>query len=209
MIYKMPKLKDSFKEQIKKVKKEIKKQNLPTENIEEQQERFKKLEQEHLPKLENDIVKLIENIKQDLLSCNPRQTLDYFSLIYSITTSDKVIENAGNLNNSYLDYLLSIMTSLTIEDYNLDNKSSEEILSKIQSNIEELHQQLIYYFMITSTDKDKIPDDMRFLQALSYLTIKGDSYPKHKILLCRELFSKYDELLLKNFKIIQNNLLMN
>jgi len=207
MIYKMPKVKDPFKEQIEKIKKEIKKQNLPPENIEEQQERFKKLEEESLPKLESDIVKLIENIKQDLLSCNPQQTLDYFSLIYSITTSDKVIENAGNLNNSYLDFLLSIMTSLDIQNYNLDNASTKEVLSKIQSNIEELHQQLIYYFMITSTNKDKTPDDMKFLQALGYLTIKGDSYPKHKIQLCRELFSKYDELLMNNYKINSKQLI--
>lgn len=80
------------------------------------------------------------------------------------------------------------MTSLDIQNYNLDNASTKEVLSKIQSNIEELHQQLIYYFMITSTNKDKTPDDMKFLQALGYLTIKGDSYPKHKIQLCRELF---------------------
>lgn len=207
MIYKMPKIKDPFKEEIEKTKKEIEKENLPSENIAGQQERFKKLEEESLPKLKNDIIKLIESIKQNLLSCNPQQTLDYFSFIYSITTSDKVIENADNLNNSYLDYLISIMTSLNLEDYDLDNNSSEEILSKIKLDIEKLHQELIYYFMITSTDKDKTPDDMRFLQAIGYLTIKGDSYPKHKIQLCRELFSKYDELLLNNFNIDSKQLI--
>ena len=184
----MPKYSDPFKEKIEKIKKEIEKKNLLPENILEQQEKFKKLEEESLPKLENSIKLLIENIKRNLLSCNPQQTLDYFSLIYSITTSDKIIENTQKLNNTYLDYILSIMTSLNIEDYNFNTNSDEKILSELQSEIEKLHQELIYFFMITSTDKDKTPDELRFLQSLNYFIIKGDSYPEHKIQLCRELF---------------------
>ena len=207
MIYTMPKYSDPFKEKIEKIKKEIEKKNLPPENILEQQEIFKKLEEESLPKLESSIKLLIENIKRNLLSCNPQQTLDYFSLIYSITTSDKIIENAQNLNNTYLDYILSIMTSLNIEDYNFNTNSDEKILSELQSEIEKLHQELIYFFMITSTDKDKTPDELRFIQSLNYFIIKGDSYPEHKIQLCRELFSNYDDLLMNNFHINSKQLI--
>ena len=207
MIKKMPKYNDPFKEQIENMKKEIEKENSPVQDIAEQQEKFKKLEKEAVPRLENDINILISDIKKDILSCNPKQLLEYLGFTYSLTSPNKIIENADSLNNSYLDYIISFIMSLKLDNYNFDSEPSEEIVSNLKSNIEKLHQQVIYYFMITSVDKDKTPDDMKFLQSLSYFIVKGDSYTEHKIKLCRELFSKYDELLLKNYKINSEQLI--
>ncbi len=207
MIQQLPKYNDPFKKQIENIKNEIDKENIPIQDISEEQERFKKLEKETLPKMEIEIRKLIEDIKKDLLSCDPKQLLDYLGVTFSLTNSGKIMEDIDNLNNSYLDYLTSFITSLKLEDYNLDAEPSEEMVNNLKSNIEELHQQVIYYFMVTSVDKDKNPDDMRFLQSLNYFIIKGDSYPEHKIKLCKELFSKYDELLLKNYGINSEQLI--
>jgi len=203
MIYKMPHRKDPFKEQIEKDKKELSK--LHKESSKEQIEAIKRLEKEVLPKLEEDILKLILNIKKNALSCSPQQILDYFAFVYGISTSDKILEDIDSLNNAYLDYVVSLVTSL---DYlNINDDCNDENLDSLKNNIEELHQQVIHYHMITSVDENKSPDKMRFLQSVNNLFVKGDSYPEHKIELCKNLFSKYDDLLIKAYNINALNLI--
>lgn len=207
MIYQIPEQSDPLKDSIEKIKKEIEKEKLPPEDIFKQQEKFKKLGEESLPKLESEIKELIENIKTDILSSNPQGVLDYFALVYGLTTTKKITEDLNSLNNSYLDYILSFITSLKSESFDSDNTCPEKTLECLQSNIEKLHQNVIYYFMITSVDKNKTPDEMRFLQSLNHIIVKGDSYSEHKIQLCKEHFLKYDELLIKNYDVCSGQLI--
>jgi len=193
----MPKIKDPFKEQIEKDKKELSK--LPKETSSKQIETVKRLEKEVLPKLEEDILKLITNIKKDALNCRPKQILDYFAYVYGMSTSDKILEDIDSSNNAYLDYIVSLVTSLKYLTINDD--CNDKSLENLKKNIEELHQQVVFYHMITLVDENKSPDKMRFLQSTSNLFVKGDSFPEHKIELCKELFSKYDDLLIKTYNI--------
>jgi len=203
MIYRIPKKNDLFKEQIERDKKKL--ESLPKESLSKQKDIVIQLETETLPKLEKDIEELIFKIKKDALSCNAKEILDYFGYIYGLTTSSKILEDTGSLKNSYLDYIFSLVMSL---DYSvIDNNCSSKCLENLKKNIEKLHEQTLSYLMITSIDRSKVPDSLKFKQAISYLTTKGDSYTEHKIELCKELFTKYDELLIKNFGISSEKLI--
>jgi len=204
MIYKLPKKNDPLKELIEKDKKRL--EGLPTENIEEQKKIVKQLTEESLPQLENDIVELILDIKKDILSCSPKEILDYFSWFYGITNVNEILEDIEGLNNIYLDYIHSLVTSLDYSN-SVDN-CSEECFENLKNNIKDLHRQVMLYLMITSVNSNKVPDELRFKQSITYLNIRGDSYTEHKIKMCKELFSKYDEILMKKYNITSEQLIM-
>lgn len=202
MIVKLPKANDPLKDEIEKVKKKLK--YISTENN-DNTETIQKLEQEALPKIKKEIEDLIENIKCDLLSCNPFQTLEYFSMKYSLTTKDNVLQDIDSLNSNYLEYLHNLITSLSEYDY--DKEPTDEILERIEKNIEDLFQQTMFLFMIIATDKDGKPDKTRYLQMSNYLIIKGLSYSSHQTKLCKKLFSKYDDKIHQTFGINSNELI--
>jgi hypothetical protein len=196
MIYKMPKIQSQLKEQIEMDKKELIK--LTEENRNESKEIFEKLKKETLPEIEEKISNLISSIKTTALLCNPREILDYFASTYGLTTTDKLLEDIDSSNSAYLDYILSLVTSLDYIDIN--NNCSEENLKNLKKDIEELYQQVVLSKMATS-------DEMKFLQSIHNLAIRGNSYTKHQIELCKELFFRYDHILKERYKITSLDLI--
>jgi hypothetical protein len=203
MIYKMPKIQSQLKEQIEMDKKELIK--LTEENRNESKEIFEKLKKETLPEIEEKISNLISSIKTNALLCNPKEILDYFASTYGLTTPNELLEDIDSLNSAYLDYILSLVTSL---DYiGIHNNCSEENLKNLKKDIEELHQQVMSSQMITSIDENKYPDEMKFLQSIHNLAIRGNSYTEHQIELCKELFFRYDHILKERYKITSLDLI--
>lgn len=199
----MPKIQDPFKEQIEMDKKELSK--LVEKDKNESKKIAKKLEKEALPRIEEEISKLISSIKTNALLYNPRKILDYFAFTYGLTTPDKLLEDIDSLNSAYLDYVLSLVTSLDYID--IYDDYSKENFKNLKKDIEELHQQVIFHQMITSVDENKTPDKMKFIQSIHNLAVRGDSYTKHKIELCKELFSRYDHILMETYKITSLDLI--
>ncbi len=197
MILKPKKTNDPLKKEIEKAKRKLKNVSAPSKL--EQQEKTKYLEKEVLPKIREDIENLIKEIQNDLLSCNPIQTLETLSFLYSITTPDNLLEDIDSMKSAYLDYVHSLISSL--KGYDLKGELNDAILTNIQKNIVELHNQIVFYFMIIGTDKDGTPDKTRFLQMLNHLVIRGLSYSNHQYSLCKELFSNYDQILQKKYFI--------
>lgn len=190
MIMKLPKKYDPFKEDIEKITKKLKNTDTPKVDINAQKKHFEKIK-ENLPQLESEIKELIDSLKVDISNCNARQILDYFGVYYGLSSSETVTEDMDTEKNFKLDYIHSLVTA----SGSLDNKDcSEEALNSIEKTIEKLKMNSIVYLMLTS-DHNGEPNEVKFRQATHNMFVRGDSYSEHKIQMCKELFSKFDEIL--------------
>jgi hypothetical protein len=200
LIVNLPKKDDPFKEDIEKITRELANQSFPELDENEQKERFEKIK-ENLPKLEDEIRELIDSLKIDILSCDTKQILDYFSALYSFSTPDTVTEDMDSDRSFKLDYLHSLITAIGSSK---SKKCDEKILHNIDETLEKLKMQSIFYLMLTS-DFNNEPNQIKFLQSLHHMVVRGDSYSEHKIQMCRELFSKFNEITKKNIDLQQIN----
>lgn len=204
MIVDLPKKDDPFKEDIEKITRELANQSFPELDENEQKERFEKIK-ENLPKLEDEIRELIDSLKIDILSCDTKQILDYFSALYSFSTPDTVTEDMDSDRNFKLDYLHSLITAIGSSN---SKECDEKILHNIDEMLEKLKMQSLLYLMFTS-DFNGEPNQIKFLQSLHHMVVRGDSYSEHKIQMCRELFSKFNEITKKTYKLTADQLIDN
>lgn len=202
MIINLPKKNDPFKDDIEKMTRESANQNFQKPNANQQKEHFKQIKK-NLPKLENEIKELIDSLKTDILSCDARQILDYFSVRYSFSTPETVTEDMDSDRSFNLDYLHSLITSIgSLNDIECD----EKILQNIDETLEKLKMQSLFYLMLTS-DVNGEPNQIKFLQSTHHMIVRGDSYSEHKVQMCRELFKKYDEILKSKYNITAKELI--
>ncbi|TLS73393.1 hypothetical protein FE246_02570 [Aliarcobacter thereius] len=202
MIINLPKKYDPFKEEIEKITRELANQNFPELDENEQKNHFEKIK-EILPKLEDKIRELIDSLKIDILSCDTKQILDYFSALYSFSTPDTLTEDMDSDRSFKLDYLHSLITAI---DSSNSKECDEKILHNIDKMLEKLKEQSILYIMVTSNFNSE-PNQIKFLQSLHHMVVRGDSYSEHKIQMCKELFSKFDEVLKSKYNITSNDLI--
>ena len=199
---KLPKKHDPFKEDIEKITKELANENSPKLDENEQKEHFEKIK-ENLPQLESEIKELIDSLKADISNCNARQILDYFGVYYGLSSPETVTKDIDTDKNFKLDYIHSLVTAIG----SLDNKDcSEETLNNIEGTIEKLKMKSIVYLMLTS-DHNGEPNEVKFRQATHNMFVRGDSYSEHKIQMCKELFSKFDEVLRGEYSITSDELI--
>ncbi len=202
MIMKLPKKEDPFKEDIEKITGEMK--NRETSKItEEAQIEWRKQLKENIPKLKSEIEHIIDSLIKDIQSCDAKQILDYFGAFYGLTTSDKIEEDLDSEKNFKLDYIHSLVSA--VGDLN-QKDCNEETLNKIAENIEQLKIKSIIYLMLTSDYKGE-PSQIKFAQVIHNMFVRGDSYPEHKIEMCRELFSKFDDILTNRYSIDSKQLI--
>lgn len=199
---KLPKKEDPFKEDIEKITKQLKDAEISPNNELEQKNQVERIK-ENLPQFEAEINQLVNSLIEDIQSCDARQILDYFGVLYGLTTTDKLLEDIDSEKNFKLDYIHSLVSavgSLTQKD------CDEETLNKIAENIEQLKIQSILYVMFTS-EHNGLPNQTKFLQTVHNMVVRGDSYSNHKIEMCRELFSKFDDVLNSKYKIVSKELI--
>ena len=199
---KLPKKKDPFKEDIEKITKQLKDAEISPNSELEQKNQVERIK-ENLPQLEAEINQLVNSLIEDIQSCDARQILDYFGVLYGLTTTDKLLEDIDSEKNFKLDYIHSLVSAVGI----LTQKDcDEETLNKIAENIEQLKIQSIFYVMFTS-EHNGLPNQTKFLQTVHNMVVRGDSYSNHKIEMCRELFSKFDDVLNSKYKIVSKELI--
>ena len=202
MIIKLPKKEDPFKEYIEKITKQLEDTEISPNSEFEQKNQVKRIK-ENLPQFEANINQLINSLIEDIQSCNAKQILDYFGVLYGLTTTDKLLEDIDSEKNFKLDYIHSLVSAVGI----LTQKDcDEETLNKIAENIEQLKIQSIFYVMFTS-EHNGLPNQTKFLQTIHNMVVRGDSYSNHKIEMCRELFSKFDDVLNSKYKIVSKELI--
>lgn len=202
LIVNLPKKDDPLKEDIEKITRELANQSFPELDENEQKEHFEKIK-ENLPKFEEEIRELIDSLKTDILSCDTKQILDYFSALYSFSTPDTVTEDMDSDRSFKLDYLHSLITAIGSSN---SKECDEKILRNIDETLEKLKMQSLLYLMFTS-DFNGEPNQIKFLQSLHHMVVRGDSYSEHKIQMCKELFSKFDEVLKSKYNITSNDLI--
>ena len=105
MIQKLPKKEDPFKEDIERITKEIRKEEISTITEEEQREQQAHIKK-NLPRLEAEISEIINILIEDIKSCDARQILDYFGLLYGLTSSDKIVEDIDSEKNFKSSFIL-------------------------------------------------------------------------------------------------------
>jgi hypothetical protein len=204
LIVTLPKKNDPLKENIEKITRKLANKSFPKVDENEKKEHFEKTK-ENLKKLENDIKELINSLKTAILSCDAKQILDYFSALYSFSTPDTIIEDMDSDRNFKLDYLHSLITSIgSLNDIVCD----ERTLQNIDKMLENLRMQSLLYLMFTS-DFNGEPNQIKFLQSLHHMVVRGDSYSEHKIQMCRELFSKFNEIIKKKYELTADQLINN
>lgn len=194
--------KDYFKEEIEKINKDIGNQEIIEYALSKQKEYFDVIK-ENLPILKNNITDRIDKLIKKVQQCNAIQLLDYFATIYGFTDEDNLIENIDSDKNFKLDYLHSLILAVgNIKDVDCN----ENIFNEIDKIIEEIKNLSIIYLMLTS-DYHGLPNQTKFLQTIHNLIVRGDSYKIHKVNMCRELFVKFDDLLIKTYKINSKQLI--
>lgn len=202
MIQKLPKKDDPFKDNIERIRKKLanEKEAKIDENI--QKEYLEKIK-ENLPQLESEINTLINSLKVDISTYDAIQILDYFGALYSFSNSDTLVDDMDSDRNFKLDYLYSLVTSVgSVNGKDCD----EETLKRIEETIEKIKMQSIFYLMLTS-DHNGEPNDIKLLQTMHNMIVRGDSYSEHKIKMCRELFLKFDGFLKHKYNIISSKLI--
>ena len=60
--------------------------------------------------------------------------------------------------------------------------------------------------MFTSEHKGEL-SEVKFVQTLHHMVVRGDSYSIHKVQMCRELFTQYDDVLKSKFSLTANQLI--
>jgi len=202
MIQKLPKKEDPFKEDIERITREMKNVEVTTISEAKQREQQEQIK-ENLPQLEDEISQLINVLIEDIQSCDSRQILNYFGLSYGLTSSDKIVEDIDSEKNFKLDYIHSLVSA--VGDLN-QKDCNEKTLNRIAENIEQLKMQSIIYLMFTS-DYKGLPNQTKFLQTVHHMIVRGDSYTEHKVEMCRELFSKFDDVLTTKYNINSEQLI--
>ena len=202
MIIKLPQKKDYFKEDIEKITNQLKDTEISPNNELEQKKQLERIK-ENLPQFEAEINQLINFLIGNIQSCDAKQILDYFGAFYGLTSPEKIEEDLDSEKNFKLDYILSLVSA--VGDLN-QKDCNEETLNKIAENIEQLKMKSIIYLMFTS-DHSGLPNQTKFLQTVHNMIVRGDSYTEHKIEMCREFFSKFDNTLMVAYGINSKQLI--
>ncbi len=202
MIIKLSNKNDPFKEWIESFnKKYSKKEKVINHN--EAQEFYKKLVEESLPQLKLEINEVVNNLITNIKSCDAVQILEYFGVKYSFSTPNTIIQDMDSDRNFKLDYIHSLVTAVGVLS---QQQCEESILNKIDEDIEKIKNLSGIYLMLTS-DNNGLPNEIKFSQSIHNLIVRGDSYPQHKIEMCRELFSKFDDVLKNEYGITSQELI--
>lgn len=187
---------------IESMAKELKRSHISQHDKEQKGKTYERLK-EHIPILEDEIEKIIDSLKTDITSCDVRHILEHFGFMYNLSSVDSIDQDLEEPRSFKLDYLLSLITSISTLN---DQECSDDILEKITASLAELEMKCIVYLMLTSNYKGE-PNQTKFIQSMHHMIVRGDSFSEHKVQLCKELFSKFDSILLGEYGLTANKLI--
>lgn len=202
MIIKFPEQEYGLKKMIESMAKELKRSHISQHDKEQKGKTYERLK-EHIPILEDEIEKIIDSLKTDITSCDVRHILEHFGFMYNLSSVDSIDQDLEEPRSFKLDYLLSLITSISTLN---DQECSDDILEKITASLAELEMKCIVYLMLTSDYKGE-PNQTKFIQSMHHMIVRGDSFSEHKVQLCKELFSKFDSILLGEYGLTANKLI--
>lgn len=160
--------------------------------------------QQFVPDMEKKLSEIIEKIVQYMNTYNLLQILEYFGMHYCVSIGESPDENLDESRSFKLDFLLSL--AMTCSDNNDKQDSNQQVVNDIDGLVNKLMAETPLYLVATSTHNSQ-PNFIKFKQIVSNTFMRGDSYLSHKILMCRELFCRYDEIILKEYNINSNQLI--
>lgn len=182
--------------------KELKRSHISQHDEKQQGKTYERLK-EHVPILEDEIKKIIDSLKLDITSCDARHILEHFGFMYNLSSVDSIDQDLEKPRSFKLDYLLSLITSIRTSN---DQECNNDILERITVSLEELEMKSIVYLMLTS-DYEGEPNQTKFMQSMHHMIVRGDSFSEHKVQLCKELFSKFDSILLDKYSLNASELI--
>lgn len=159
--------------------------------------------QQSVPDMEKELSEIIEQIVQYMNTYNVLQILEYFGMHYCFSIGENPCENLDDSRNFKLDFLISL--AMTCSNNNKQD-TNQQVFDDIEKLINKLQDNILLYLVATSTHNSQ-PNFIKFQQIVNSTFMRGDSYLNHKILMCRELFCRYDEIILKEYNINSNQLI--
>jgi hypothetical protein len=115
-------------------------------------------------------------------------------------------ESTHEGKESYVEYALSL--ALSVKNPKLGVHATKEAIERFNTLIDEIFNSLIWYFGIVVLDEeDQTKQELRFRSLLSYLMLRGDSYPAHHIDLVKGLFETHEKFFIDNYGFSVNQVI--
>ncbi len=155
------------------------------ENIEEQVKQIHEL-----------VAKNVEEIREIILEYDQFILLANVALMNTTTDISKLTESQMGGREGLIEYAQSIITSI---DQGKSTKPSLDIINRFKDMISANYDLVERYYFGETSKENNIENEIRFLSLMTYLNIRGDSYPMHHIELFKDLFSPHDKKLLESY----------
>jgi hypothetical protein len=155
-----------------------------------EQEKIKREMVSKRPDMKEKIVKLINILKNYIDSYCALDFLDYMTMEASFLNPDTFQLFDKDLLEMHYEYALSYVTA-NCKELN-DEHPTLLVCQQFRDLIKEIISLCIQYYMWedlnSSTEKS-----IRFQSILSFLSLRGDSYEKHHIELCKTIFTPHND----------------
>ena len=147
------------------------------------------------PKFKKEIDEKIEELLKIVKEYNPLELLTPISVLNITSDPETYTEITHKGNESIVEYLLSIITSLPFPEN--PKKLTPEIIQKALDILNDLQNKIVWYYgsEITEGKYDEKEAEIRFRLMNYSLMVRGPSYPQHVEKTFLELFSQHDKFL--------------
>ena len=151
------------------------------------------------PKFKKEIDEKIEELLKIVKEYNPLELLTPISVLNITSDPENYTEITHKGNESIVEYLLSIITSLPCPEN--PKKLTPEIIQKALDILNDLQNKIVWYYgsEVTEGKYDEKEAEIRFRLMNYSLMVRGSSYPQHIEKTFLELFSSHDQFLTQKF----------
>lgn len=157
------------------------------ENVKEHQEPFKK-------EINEKIRELITIVEQ----YDPLELLSTVAVRNVFADAEAFSESTHKGKEAYIEYALSI--ALSVKNPNLGIHATKDAIERFNALIDEIFNSVPWYFAVDGLDEgNDTKRGLRFKSLLSFLMLRGDSYPVHHIDLVKGLFETHDNFFSGNY----------
>jgi len=159
------------------------------------QERLKDSRGELKNDIQNKIDKLVDLIK----GTNPLELLAKLSLDNLFFDPEKYTEMTHKGREAYVEFALSLVTAY--DGYDLKKHYLEKEIKEFKKLIAEIFTDLQSFYTSEATEGKLTKEEYfkRFQSIMTYLNVRGESYPEHHLEMIKEILTEHNDFLLKNF----------
>jgi SEC-C motif len=137
---------------------------------------------------------------------NPLELLSALAPENVFANPETFKESTSEIREHFLEYALNVV--LAVKNPNLSNHATEEAIEKFKTLISEIFNDLIWYFAIDNLKHDdESQREIRYKSLLTYLMLRGDSYPQHHVDLIKGLFKPHDAFFIKHYGFDTENVI--